>query len=98
MVPFESRSGGRRTRAARGGEEGNYSHNHLLAAQERVEDELASSQRDGGVVVSHLVDMNLYTEGGLAEGEICRGAVVTRAVVDEWRLEREGEISGASGL
>jgi hypothetical protein len=36
-----------------------YSHNHLLAAQERVEDELASSQGDGGVVVGHVVDDSL---------------------------------------
>lgn len=30
-----------------------YSHNHLLATQERVADELASSQGNGGVVVRH---------------------------------------------
>jgi hypothetical protein len=57
-----SRMGGERERPAEG-RKGNYSHNHLLAAQERVEDELASSQGDGGVVVSHLVGVGLCGRG-----------------------------------
>ena len=36
------------------GTSGKHLHDHLLAAQERVADELASSQGDGGVVVGHL--------------------------------------------
>jgi hypothetical protein len=36
---------------------GNYSHNHLLAAQERVTDELARTQGNGRVGVSHLRDL-----------------------------------------
>lgn len=31
-----------------------HSHDHLLAAQQRVADELASSEGDGGVVVRHF--------------------------------------------
>ena len=63
------------------GRQGNYSHNHLLAAQERVEDELAGSQGDGGVVVSHLVGVGLcgrgeigWREGGCRDvGVVCEG-------------------------
>lgn len=36
-----------------------YSHDHLLAAQERVANELASSQGNGGVVVRHVVDFEI---------------------------------------
>lgn len=38
------------------GEEELYSHDHLLASQKRVADELASSQGDGGLGVSHVDD------------------------------------------
>jgi hypothetical protein len=33
---------------------GCHSHDHLLTAQQRVADELASSEGDGGVVVRHF--------------------------------------------
>ena len=56
---------------ARGGQ---HSHDHLLAAQQRVADELASSQGNGAVVVRHLVGVgdgvsvggNGGRDGGLA--------------------------------
>lgn len=38
---------------------GKYSHDHLLAAQERVANELASSQGNGGIVVRHVVDFEI---------------------------------------
>lgn len=38
------------------GEGGLYSHNHLLAAQKRVTDELARAQCHGGIDVRHLCD------------------------------------------
>ena len=44
----------RRTR--RGSKSRAHSHDHLLAAQQRVADELASSEGDRGVVVRHFVD------------------------------------------
>lgn len=34
-------------------------HDHLLATQERVADELASSQGDGGLGVGHLDDQSI---------------------------------------
>lgn len=37
----------------RGGKAGSNSHDHLLTAQQRVADELASSKRHGAVVVRH---------------------------------------------
>lgn len=37
-------------------EGGLYSHNHLLAAQKRVTDELARAQCHGGIDVRHLCD------------------------------------------
>merc|ERR1712000_284358 len=42
-------------RGKRCGEVTGYSHNHLLATQERVADELARAQGNGGVVVRHGV-------------------------------------------
>jgi hypothetical protein len=35
-------------------EGGQYSHDHLLAAEQRVADELARAQSHGGVVVGHV--------------------------------------------
>lgn len=42
---------------------GYHSHDHLLAAQQRVADELASSEGDGGVVVRHGDDWVMEVSG-----------------------------------
>ena len=50
-------SGGRGTEVnGCGGDRVRHSHDHLLASQQRVADELASSEGDGGVVVRHGFD------------------------------------------
>lgn len=78
--------------------EGHYSHNHLLAAQEGVEDELASSQRDGGVVVSHLVGLVSTGRREWLMERFVQMWWLRGGRQGKWRLEREGKISGASGL
>lgn len=69
-------------RGAVGGRmKGKYSHDHLLATQERVADELASSQGNGGIGVRHLDRLVVST---------CRNAEISRFDCGWWAVDDEG--------